>query len=134
MKQFSQFLLESSNEPNAFVILKPGFTSYEDQFRNLLKLNGWRIRRSVKKTLSRQKALELYEPHKDKSFYQTLCDYMSSGDCICMTCYKDCADPIKEMSEFKDKIRAEWAKDDMKNAMHSSDSMENVKRESKICM
>ena len=51
-----------------------------------------------------------------------------------MTCKKLCNDPIQDMNIFKDKIRSEWGKDEMKNAMHSSDSLENVIRESKICM
>lgn len=134
MKSLIEFIYESSSEPNAFVILKPGFVEYEEEFRKLLKINGWKILNSKTTRLSHKKAEELYEMHKDKAFYNTLCDYMSSGDCICMTCKKSCNDPIKEMSLFKDKIRAEWGKDEMKNGMHSSDSFDNVKRESKICM
>ena len=128
------YILLESKQPNGFVILKPGFTDYEEEFSSLLKLNGWKIIDSKTKTLSSKQAHELYSMHEDKSFYQTLCDYMSSGECICMTVYKNTHDPIKDMDNFKDKIRAEWGKDDMKNAMHSSDSPENVLRESKICM
>ena len=144
MKSLTQFIYEniessslfesSQQKPNGFIILKPGFTEYEEEFRRLLKLNDWKILNSKTLRLSRKQAEELYESHKDKAFYQTLCDYMSSGDCICMTVYKKCMDPIKDMNIFKDKIRADWGKDDMKNAMHSSDSLENVERESKICM
>ena len=36
------------------------------------------------------------------------------------------------MDKLKDQIRNKWSKDDMKNVMHSSDSLQNVKRESKI--
>jgi nucleoside diphosphate kinase len=31
-------------------------------------------------------------------------------------------------------MRDNWGKDDMENAMHSSDSLENVSRESDICI
>lgn len=134
MKSFVDFVNESMQEPNGFVILKPGFLDYEDEFKGLLKLNDWKILDINKTRLSNNKAKELYINHQDQSFYQTLCDYMSSGDIIAMTCRKKCDDPIKDMSEFKDKIRSEWGKDEMKNAMHSSDSLENVIRESKICM
>ena len=48
------------------------------------------------------------------------------------TCHKDCADPIKEMKKLKHKARDAWGKSEMKNAMHSSDNLENVKRESKV--
>ena len=52
--------------------------------------------------------------------------------CLCCKCYKECNNPIEEMDKLKDQIRNKWGKDDMKNAMHSSDSLQNVKRESKI--
>lgn len=134
MKSFVDFVNESLKEPNGFVILKPGFLDYDEEFCKLLKLNDWKILDINRTRLSIDKARELYINQQDKSFYQTLCDYMSSGDIIAMTCRKSCNDPIQDMSTFKDKIRSEWGKDDMKNAMHSSDSLENVVRESKICM
>ena len=59
---------------------------------------------------------------------------MSSGDCICCSCSKKCDDPIKDMNKIKDKVRKQWGKDDMKNAMHSSDSLKNVDIESKLCL
>ena len=43
--------------------------------------------------------------------------------------YVDCANDMKKL---KDKVRKNWGKDEMKNGMHSSDSLENVNRESKI--
>ena len=36
------------------------------------------------------------------------------------------------MDKIKDEIRKKWGKDDMKNAMHSSDSLQNAARESNI--
>ena len=36
------------------------------------------------------------------------------------------------MKTLKDKVRKAWGKDEMKNAMHSSDSLENVKREKNL--
>ena len=36
------------------------------------------------------------------------------------------------MKKLKNKARDAWGKSEMKNAMHSSDSLENVKRESKV--
>ena len=83
-----------------------------------------------------------YDPEKNgkkitqnlKDFYKDLCDYMSSGECLCCSCHKDCEDPIEDMKKLKDKVRENWGKDEMKNGMHSSDSLENVNRESKICL
>lgn len=136
MKTLSK-LFEEHNSPagvNAFCILKPGFTKYEDEFFTLLKTNDWKVVDKVKKTLTKDEACKLYESKKDEAFYQALCEYMSSDECICCSCSKKCDDPIKEMSSLKEKVRKAWGEDDMKNAMHSSDSLENVARESKLCI
>lgn len=134
MKSYKQTFLikESSNEVNGFVILKPEFMDHENDFLTLLKNNGWQVLQKQKKTLTNDEAKELYKMHKDKDFYNDLCKYMSSGECLCCLCHKDCKDPIKDMDVLKDKVRKTWGKDEMKNGMHSSDSINNVNRESKL--
>lgn len=138
MKTLQQFILESletKKELNGFVILKPGFTQYEDDWKYLLnKSNGWDIIQCNKVKLTPDQASELYSMHKEKDFFNSLCEYMSSDECICCACHKDCDDPIKEMNKIKDKVREKWGINDMKNGMHSSDSLENVDRECKICL
>lgn len=133
MKSLTQYILEqNSSELNGFVILKPEFLKYEKQWLDLLQNNGWQIIQKKKLKLTHEQAEELYVMHKDKDFYKDLCDYMCSDDCICCTCHKQVNDPIKDMNKLKDKARDTWGKSEMKNAMHSSDSLENVKRESNI--
>ena len=132
MKTLIRFIKEQSAELNAFVILKPEFLKYEQQWLDMLTNNDWQIIQKKKLKLTHEQAEELYKMHKDKDFYKDLCDYMSSDDCICCTCHKDCKDPINEMKKLKDKARDAWGKSEMKNAMHSSDSLKNVERESKI--
>ena len=132
MKTLIQFIKEQNAELNAFVILKPEFLKYEQQWLDMLKNNDWQIIQKKKLKLTHEQAEELYKMHKDKDFYNDLCNYMSSDDCICCTCHKDCKDPINEMKKLKDKARDAWGKSEMKNTMHSSDSLENVKRESKV--
>lgn len=134
MKKFSTFILEADNiELNGFCILKPEFLDHTDDFIALLKNNDWKIIQKKKLLLNKEQAKELYSPHKNKDFYKDLCDYMSSGECLCCSCHKDCDNPIEDMKKLKDKVRENWSKDEMKNGMHSSDSIENVNRESKIC-
>lgn len=134
MKKFSTFILEADNiELNGFCILKPEFLDHTDDFIALLKNNDWKIIQKKKLLLNKEQAKDLYSPHKDKDFYKDLCDYMSSGECLCCSCHKDCDNPIEDMKKLKDKVRENWGKDEMKNGMHSSDSIENVNRESKIC-
>lgn len=135
MKKFSTFILEADNiELNGFCILKPEFLEHEEDFLALLKNNDWKIIQKKKLLLTKEQASNLYSPHKDKDFYKDLCDYMSSGECLCCSCHKDCENPIEDMKKLKDKVRENWGKDEMKNGMHSSDSLENVNRESKICL
>ena len=135
MKKFSTFILEADNiKLNGFCILKPEFLEHEEDFLALLKNNDWKIIQKKKLLLTKEQASNLYSPHKDKDFYKDLCDYMSSGECLCCSCHKDCENPIEDMKKLKDKVRENWGKDEMKNGMHSSDSLENVNRESKICL
>lgn len=134
MKKFSElFEVETAVPINGFCILKPEFMNFNDAWITLLKNNGWNIVQQVKKTLTLDQAKALYKPHSKEPFYNDLCDYMCSGDCVCCSCYKDCKDPIKDMDTIKQNVRKVWGKDEMKNAMHSSDSLDNVKRESNIC-
>ena len=135
MKHLSEYIYEQLNnslEINGFCILKPEFLEYEEQWLDLLKNKGWQIVQKTKCKLTNEQAHELYKPHENKDFYEDLCKYMISDYCICCSCHKKCDDPIKEMSKLKDVVRDKWGKTEMKNAMHSSDSLENVNREIKI--
>jgi len=134
MKSFKKTYIinENVNGINGFVILKPEFLNHKENFLKMLSNNGWQIIQKNERTLSLEEAKELYKMHSKKDFYNDLCKYMSSSNCLCCSCHKDCKDPIKEMNDLKDKVRKTWGKDEMKNGMHSSDSLENVNRESKL--
>lgn len=135
MKSLIQYIKESQLEINGFVILKPGFEKYYEDWKRLLSdTNNWDIIQCNKIKLTKDQAEDLYLPHKEKDFYNDLCNYMCSGDCYCAICHKDCDNPIEDMNKIKDTVRKNWGIDEMKNAMHSSDSLENVNREQKICL
>lgn len=134
MKSLVQFIRESIDGGfNEFCILKPGFLDKKPDFEDELTNDGWTIMKQCQCQLSPYQAKKLYSLHKDKDFYKDLCDYMSSEECACYAVKKDCDDPVKDMDIFKERIRKAWGKDEMRNAMHSSDSKENVVRESHIC-
>lgn len=135
MRKLSSLIESQSqlnNKVNGFVILKPGFLSHEDDFIKLLENNKWRIIQKKRGVLTQDQAEALYSMHKDKDFYHDLCKYMCSDECLCCACQKNCDDPIKDMKTLKDKVRDKWGEDEMKNAMHSSDSIDNVQREGNI--
>jgi nucleoside-diphosphate kinase len=134
MKNLVQYIQEALSEVNGFAILKPEFLDHEYDFDNLLRNKDWQIVQKVKRTLSLDEAKELYIGLKDKPFYDELCTYMASGDSISYMLRKDCKDSIKDIKTIKNKVRKEWSKDEMRNAMHSSDSKENVEREYKLIL
>lgn len=131
----SEYIFEKLKEVpyNGFAILKPEFLDKQEDFEKKLEDNEWKISDITKIKLSKDDAKKLYDCHKDEDFYDDLCEYMSSDDCIAYKLYKDCEDPIEDLKKVKNEVRDEWGKDDMKNCMHSSDSKENVKREAEIC-
>lgn len=134
MKSLIQYIKEALSEVNGFCILKPEFLEHEFEFDELLKNNNWQIVQKTKKTLSLPEAQELYISKAKEDYYEDLCIYMASDECIAYMLYKDCEDPIKDLEKLKNKVRKTWGKDDMKNAMHSSDSKENVEREYKLIL
>ena len=138
MKKLSKFLEDSRDRSprsiNGFVILKPGFLEYEEPLCDMLQNNGWSIIEKKRCKLTPDQAAKLYINLNEKPFYNDLCQYMSSDNCLCCRCAKDCEDPIGDMKALKDKVRGQWGIDDMRNAMHSSDSQEAVDSESKLCM
>jgi nucleoside-diphosphate kinase len=112
-----------------FVIIKPEFLRYQQEIEDILLSNGFSINKKLKKTLSLDEAMNLYKMHENEDFYEDLCKYMSSGDSVgyILNNRKN-----KDLSKLKDQIREKYGRSDMKNVMHSSDSQENVTRESKI--
>jgi nucleoside-diphosphate kinase len=87
--------------------------------------------------LTRAQAELFYEIHKERPFYSSLCDYMSSGDVVIGVLCGDGAiarwrelmgatDPAKAAP---DTIRKQFGKDVEKNAVHGSDAPETAARE-----
>jgi nucleoside-diphosphate kinase len=93
---------------------------------------------AVKKLhLTRAQAERFYEVHKDRPFYQTLCDYMTSGPVVIAVLSGEQAitrwrtvmgatDPAKAAAGT---IRKDLGVDVEKNAVHGSDAPETAARE-----
>lgn len=95
---------------------------------------GFSIQSMRKLQLSRKRARDFYAVHKERPFYQDLCNYMSSGPIIAMILVKDNAvedfrtligatDPAQAAPGT---IRQLFAKSIEANAIHGSDSDENA--------
>lgn len=130
MKTFT----ELSQSTQWFVIIKPGFLDRSQKILDILSDNGWTmVKNRTLKTLPSQ-ARELYKMHRKKEFYEPLVQYMSSGLCMPMIVQKEISlkDAAKDISQVKGLIRKEFGESEMRNVIHSSDTVENNNRESKL--
>ena len=101
---------------------------------NKIETSGFRIVAMKKVILSKERAGQFYEVHKERSFYSELVEYMSSGPIIAAILEKNNAvADFRELigatdpSEAKPgTIRHEFAESKGKNAVHGSDSDENA--------
>jgi nucleoside-diphosphate kinase len=88
--------------------------------------------------LTREQAAKFYEVHQGKPFYESLCEYMSSGKILAMVITKK--DAVKEYRQLigatdpakaeRGTIRKLYARSVQSNAVHGSDSDENAAIES----
>ena len=99
--------------------------------------NGLRIAAMKKIKLTKEDAAKFYEVHKERPFFNDLCDYMSSGPVVVMVLEgENAVAKNRELMGATDPkeaapgtIRADFAESIEANAVHGSDSLENAKRE-----
>ncbi|MBI9052626.1 MAG: nucleoside-diphosphate kinase [Bacteroidales bacterium] len=87
--------------------------------------------------LTKEEAERFYEMHRAKEFYSDLCDFMSSGPIIALLLEKENA--IQDFRKLigstnpnmaeEGTIRKMFAESLQKNAIHGSDTVENMNRE-----
>lgn len=98
---------------------------------------GFRIVAMKMTRLTQATAGGFYAVHKDRPFYDELCEFMSSGPCVPMILEKENA--IEDFREFigatdpdeaeEGTIRADYADSVGENIIHGSDSVENGQKE-----
>ncbi len=119
-----------------FTMLKPDAVAANNIGPILAKINeaGFKIVAMKYTRLTHERAGEFYEVHKERSFYNDLLEYMSSGPIVAAILEKDNAveayrtligatDPSKASPGT---IRNQFAKSIAANAVHGSDSDENA--------
>ena len=119
-----------------FTMIKPEAVEagYTGAILNRIENSGFRIVALKKVILSKERAGQFYEVHRERPFYGELVEYMSSGPIIAAILEKDNAVvDFRELigatdpSEAKEgTIRHEFAESKGKNAVHGSDSNENA--------
>ena len=99
---------------------------------------GFKIKALKYTRLSKEEAMEFYEVHKERPFYNGLTDFMSSGPIIAAILEKE--DAVQSYRNYigatnpaeaaEGTIRALYGTDIEANAVHGSDSDENALIES----
>jgi nucleoside-diphosphate kinase len=120
-------------------IIKPDAVerNLQDEIKNEFNKNGFVISKEKKIHISKQEAEQFYKVHETKSFYNDLCEYLSSGPIIVMSLQKKNAvlDNRKLMGATNPKeaekgtLREKYGISIDKNSVHGSDSVENAKIE-----
>jgi nucleoside-diphosphate kinase len=102
-----------------------------------IETSGFRIVALRMRRLSRAEAEGFYYVHKERPFFSSLCDFMSSGPCVPMVLERD--DAIAKLREImgatdpakaaEGTIRRDLATSIEANAIHGSDAPETARFE-----
>ena len=120
-------------------IIKPDAVerNLENKIKSFYEKNNIKILKSKKVEISKEEAFEFYKVHQTKSFYDKLCNYLSSGPIVVMILEGENAvsknrqlmgvtDPIKAQEGT---LRKMYGLSIDKNSVHGSDSVESGKTE-----
>ena len=99
--------------------------------------NNLRIAAMKKIKLTKEDAGKFYEVHKERPFFNDLCEYMSSGPVVVMVLEgenavaknRELMGATNPKEAAAGTIRADFAESIEANAVHGSDSLENAKKE-----
>ena len=122
-----------------FSIIKPDAVERNKigEITAMLENAGLRVVASKRLRLDQAKASQFYEVHKERPFFQSLCDFMCSGPIVVQVLEGE--DAVKRNREImgatnpeeaaEGTIRKKFALSLEKNSVHGSDSLENAKIE-----
>ena len=122
-----------------FSIIKPDAVARNKigEITAMLEDAGLRVVASKRLKLDQAKASQFYEVHKERPFFQSLCDFMCSGPIVVQVLEGE--DAVKRNREImgatnpeeaaEGTIRKKYALSLEKNSVHGSDSLENAKIE-----
>ena len=128
-----------NNVERTLSIIKPDAVerNLSEEIKSEFKNQGFEIIKEKKIKLDKSEAEKFYQVHQSKSFYNDLCNYLSSGPIVVMVLQKENAivenrklmgatDPSKAEPET---LRKKYGISIDKNSVHGSDSLDNAKIE-----
>jgi nucleoside-diphosphate kinase len=122
-----------------FTMIKPEAVSdgYSGAIMKMIEEAGFRIVAIKMVKLTKERAGQFYAVHKERPFYESLCEYMSSGHIIAAILEKENA--VEDFRKLigatnpeeaeEGTIRKLYAKSLQSNAVHGSDSDDNAQIE-----
>jgi nucleoside-diphosphate kinase len=120
-------------------IIKPDATARNlaGTINSRFEQNGLRIIAQKRLQLTKAQANKFYEVHKDKAFYDSLCEFMSSGQIVAQVLSgEDAVTKNREIMGATNPanaeigtIRRDFGESIEHNAVHGSDSEENAETE-----
>jgi len=87
-----------------------------------IEAEGFSIKAMRMRTLTDAEARAFYDVHREKSFFEGLITFMTSGPCITMILERD--DAIPHWRKTLEALRAEHCTDPTQNLAHGSDAPE----------
>ena len=128
-----------NNLEQTLSIIKPDAVerNLSEEIKSEFDKSGFNILKEKKIKLEKSDAEKFYKVHQTKPFYNSLCDYLSSGTIVVMALEKENAvtDNRKLMGATDPKnaesgtLREKYGISIDKNSVHGSDSVENAKIE-----
>ena len=120
-------------------IIKPDAVerNLTEKIKDIFTQNNLKIKDSKKIQITKEEAAEFYKVHQAKPFYNDLCSYLSSGPIIAMILEgKDAVTSNRKIMGATDPKKAEdntirklVGISNDKNSDHSTDTIENAKKE-----
>ena len=118
-------------------IIKPDAAKHADAIIKMITDSGLQVIKHKTITMTTDQAQALYEPHKERSFYNQLCTFMISGPIVILEIagnnailkYRELMGATNPTDAKEGTIRHKFATNIDNNAVHGSDSAESAAHE-----
>eukprot|EP00286_Rhodomonas_abbreviata_P012028 CAMPEP_0181329808 /NCGR_PEP_ID=MMETSP1101-20121128/23527_1 /TAXON_ID=46948 /ORGANISM="Rhodomonas abbreviata, Strain Caron Lab Isolate" /LENGTH=376 /DNA_ID=CAMNT_0023438949 /DNA_START=135 /DNA_END=1262 /DNA_ORIENTATION=- len=137
--EFTKTALAAKMEKTLALVKPDAFLRF-GRILDAIYKDGFRVAQMKSLQMTRGDAQEFYAEHREKPFYGTLTEFMSSGPIVAMELVADGAiqkwrkligptNTFTAQQEAPNSIRALYGTDGTKNACHGSDSTQSAERE-----